>query len=162
MRRDRISQLQEIRIDEHSGCEDFAEAAFELGRCLLDEEVHLTFWAKFGLAKPPWDEDGGMEQAREILWVFGIIDSAPVLNAIVNTCRSGSPSDDEDLKTALLTQHALSAAISLLELPKEGELEREEPGEEVETVDRGGAPVTSDPWAGFVITSWPEEAEPGP
>ena len=143
MRRDRISQLQEIRIDEHSGCEDFAEAAFELRHCLFDEEVHSTFWAEFGLAKPPWDEDDGMEQAREILWVFGIIDSAPVLNAIVNTCCSGFPTGHVDLRTALQTQGTLCATLSRLELPEEDELEGEEPEEEVETVNRGGAPVTA-------------------
>ena len=39
-------------------------------------------------------------------------------------------------------QHDLSAALSWLELPEEEELEGEEPGEEVGTVNRGGAPVT--------------------
>ena len=66
-----------------------------------------------------------------------------VLNAIVNTCSSGIPTGHVDLRTALQTQHSLCAALSGLELPEEEELEGEEPREEVETVNRGGAPVTA-------------------
>ena len=60
-------------------------------------------------------------------------------------------------------QRDLSEALAKLKpkgsdpLPAEGE-----PGEEVETVDRGGAPATAYPWAVFETKSWPEEAEPGP
>ena len=102
-----------------------------------------------------------MEQASEILGLFDV-NPHYVLNAIVNTRSSGFPTGHVDLRTALQTQDALCAALSWLELPEEEELEGEEPGEEVETVDRGGAPVMADPWAGFVIKSWREEAEPGP
>ena len=66
-----------------------------------------------------------------------------VLNAIVHTCSSGFPTGHVDLRTALQTQDALCAALSWLELPEEEELEGEEPEEEVETVNRGGAPVTA-------------------
>ena len=68
-------------------------------------------------------------------------------------CGQGSPSDDADLDTALRLQRELFEALADLEL------EGEEPGEEVETVDRGGVPVMADPWAGFMIKSWPEEVE---
>ena len=54
-----------------------------------------------------------------------------------------SPSDDADLETALRLQRELSEALDCLELPWENELEGEEPEEEVETVNRGGAPVTA-------------------
>ena len=59
--------LQKILIGEHSGCAVFKKAAGELYHCLLDEEAPSTFWAKLGLAKVPWDADGGTEQARNIL-----------------------------------------------------------------------------------------------
>ena len=97
-----------------------------------------------------------MEQARNILWEFGITASQYVLNAIVHTCSSGFPTGHVDLRTALQTQDTLCATLSRLELPgedelegeepeedEEDELEGEEPEEEVETVNRGGAPVTA-------------------
>ena len=133
------ANLHEIRIEEHDDYLDFEEAACELSRCLLDEEVLPTVWARLGLAKC----GEGMEQANHILWEFGITASPYVLNAIVHTCSSGFPTGHVDLRTALQTQDTLCAALSRLELPEEGELEGEEPEEEVETVNRGGAPVTA-------------------
>ena len=83
-----------------------------------------------------------MEQAMAICGVLSILNPLHILNAIDNTCRSGSPSDEAELKTALLMQHDLSAALSWLKLPEEDELEGEEPEEEVGTMNRGGAPAT--------------------
>ena len=87
------ANLHEIRIEEHDDYGDFEEAAFELSRCLLDEEVLPTVWARLGLAKC----GAGMEQALHILWEFGITASQYVLNAIVHTCSSGSPTGHKDV-----------------------------------------------------------------
>ena len=60
--------LQKIRIDEHSGSDVFEKAVEGLERYLMLEEAPSTFWANKGQHKPAWDEDGGTEQARAILW----------------------------------------------------------------------------------------------
>ena len=101
--------------------------------------LRTTVCARLGIAKC----ETGMEQARHILcWGFRVTAPQYVLNAIVNTCCSGFPTGHVDLRTALQTQDTLCATLSRLELPGEDELEGEEPGEEVEAMNRGGAPAT--------------------
>ena len=112
------ANYENIRTEEHSGYAAFGEAAEELGRCLMKEKAPSTFGAKPGLDKPAWDEDGGTEQARAILWELYITDYAPVLNAIDNMCNTGSPSYHADLQNALRLQCELFMALANLKLPR--------------------------------------------
>ena len=96
--------LQKIRIDEHSGCSVFEEAAEELYRCLLVEEATPAFWAKLGLARVQWDEDGGTGQAEAILRVLSITDSEVALGAIDSQFHGGYAFYDAPLETALWLQ----------------------------------------------------------
>ena len=46
------ANLENIRIDEHSGYAVFGEATEELKRCLINEKAPPTFWAKLKTAQP--------------------------------------------------------------------------------------------------------------
>ena len=111
--------LQQVRIEDHRDYDVFEKAAEKLEDYLIREEAPAAFWAWCGLAKPPWNEDDGMDQAMAICGVLGICNILHILNVIDNTCRSGSPSDDAELKTALRIQHDLSHSLSWLELPED-------------------------------------------